>query len=253
VDEGLSSGDVLIPGEPFELRQKSIQFFVGCQPAPAAGIPSLNDVLKGGAGSDVLNGNVGADVMTGGLGNDTYYVDNAGDQVTELVDQGTDTVVTAINYAIAPGLSIQTLTAKGTAGLALEGNEFANTLKGSAGNDTLNGGLGKVSLRGFEGSDIFAFTTALGTSNVDTIVDYSVAADTIRLENGVFTGLAAGLLSAAAFFAGTAAHDADDRIIYNAANGDLLFDNDGIGGTAGVRFAVVSAGLTMTSNEFAVV
>ena len=212
-----------------------------------------NDVLKGGAGSDVLNGNVGADVMTGGLGNDTYYVDNAGDQVTELVDQGTDTVVTTINYAIAPGLSIQTLTAKGTAGLALEGNEFANTLKGSAGNDTLNGGLGKDSLRGFEGSDLFAFTTALGTSNVDTIVDYSVAADTIRLENGVFTGLAAGLLSAAAFFAGTAAHDADDRIIYNAANGDLLFDKDGIGGTAGARFAVLSTGLAMTSNEFAVV
>ena len=44
-----------------------------------------NDTLNGGTGNDALNGGAGADTMAGGAGNDTYYVDNAGDVVTEHV------------------------------------------------------------------------------------------------------------------------------------------------------------------------
>ena len=47
-----------------------------------------NDTLNGGAGNDTLNGGAGADTMTGGAGNDTYFVDNAGDVVTESVRRG---------------------------------------------------------------------------------------------------------------------------------------------------------------------
>ena len=42
-----------------------------------------NDTLIGLGGNDTLNGGAGADTMVGGTGNDTYYVDNAGDVVTE--------------------------------------------------------------------------------------------------------------------------------------------------------------------------
>ena len=54
------------------------------------------NVLNGGAGNDTLSGGAGADTMVGGLGNDTYVVDNAGDVVTEALNEGTDTVQASI-------------------------------------------------------------------------------------------------------------------------------------------------------------
>ncbi len=37
-----------------------------------------------------LDGGTGADTLIGGAGNDTYVVDNTGDVVTELANEGTD-------------------------------------------------------------------------------------------------------------------------------------------------------------------
>ena len=117
----------------------------------------------------------------------------------------------------------------------------------------LDGKGGADLLTGLGGADSFAFTTALGAGNIDTIGDFSVADDTIRLENAVFTGLAAGALAAGAFNTGAAASQADDRIVYNSATGALLFDADGAGGAAAVQFATLSGGLALTSADFLVV
>ena len=57
-----------------------------------------------------------------------------------------------------------------------------------------------------------------------------------------------GTLSAAEFHLGTAAHDFDDRIIFDAATGNLFYDRDGTGSAAAVRFAVLS-GVTGTVTE----
>lgn len=46
----------------------------------------------------------GADTMIGGLSNDTYTVDNAGDQVIEVAGEGTDTVAARISYALGANL-----------------------------------------------------------------------------------------------------------------------------------------------------
>jgi Ca2+-binding RTX toxin-like protein len=117
----------------------------------------------------------------------------------------------------------------------------------------LKGGLGNDVLRGQTGLDSFQFETALGATNVDQVIDFSVADDSIVLENAVFTGLAAGALAPGAFRTGAAAADADDRIVYNSATGALLFDADGLGGAAAIQFATLSTGLALTASDFTVI
>lgn len=221
-----------------------------------------NDTLNGGDGDDVLNGNAGIDVMSGGNGNDTYYVDNSSDNVVEASTGGTgDVVYSSASYNLN-GRAIEALILNGSANINGTGNSLAqsvtgnsgiNILNGLGGNDVLDGKAGSDTLTGSTGADIFAFTTALGAANVDSITDFVVVDDTIRLGNAVFTGLAGGALNANAFFIGAAANDASDRIIYNSATGALLFDADGNGAGAAIQFATLSTGLAMTAADFVVV
>ena len=157
----------------------------------------INNALYGGVGNDILNGGAGVDVMTGGAGNDTYYVDNAGDQVTESAGNGTDLVQSSISYSLG-GKQVENLTLTGSANINGTGNSFVNKLIGNSGNNILNGGSGSDTLNGLGGNDSFVFDTALGSTNVDTITDFNVVNDTIRLENAIFTTIVGiGTLTAA--------------------------------------------------------
>ncbi|MBL8485985.1 MAG: hypothetical protein JNK22_02655 [Rhodocyclaceae bacterium] len=125
------------------------------------------------------------------------------------------------------------------------GNGAANTFYGRGGNDNLTGG---------GGNDIFAFNTAPGAGNVDTISDFATAADKLWFDNAVFTAIGAdGAFAAANFRSGagvTTAGDATDRLIYDTTTGDLYYDADGTGATAAVKvatlFGVAAATLAAT-------
>uniref|UniRef100_UPI0025FD5A08 M10 family metallopeptidase C-terminal domain-containing protein n=1 Tax=Brevundimonas sp. TaxID=1871086 RepID=UPI0025FD5A08 len=138
-----------------------------------------NDVLYGGSGADRLDGGAGDDVMTGGTGNDTYVVGSALDQIVELVGEGTDTVLSYVNWTL--GDHLENLTLMGGA-LVGTGNGLANALTGNGSNNTLNGMGGNDTLTGAGGNDIFVFTGGFGA---DVITDFSAGAgigDRIRLE-----------------------------------------------------------------------
>jgi serralysin len=193
---------------------------------------ALANTIYGNAGANVLDGRGGTDTLVGFGGDDWFYVDNAGDVVSEAAGGGNDRVFASVSYTLSAAAQVELLTTSnngGTGAIDLAGNMFANTIYGNAGANVLDGKGGADILVGLAGADSFAFTTAPGGGNVDTVTDFAVADDTIVLENAVFAGLAAGALAAGAFATGGAATEADDRIVYNAATGALLFDADGSG------------------------
>jgi Ca2+-binding RTX toxin-like protein len=134
--------------------------------------------LDGGAGNDILNGSAGADTMKGGFGNDTYIRDNAGDVITELAAQGTDSVMSSLAYTLGANLENLTLTGvaviNGTGNAlnnVLTGNAAANILNGGSGNDTLNGGSGNDTFNGGAGADTMIGGLGNDTFYVDNALD----------------------------------------------------------------------------------
>ena len=210
-----------------------------------------NDTLFGDAGNDVLDGGTGADKMVGGEGDDVYFVDNAGDRVVEDFRKGSDTVNASVTFTISSQVETLNLTGSdainGTGGSnanTLRGNTAANVLNGCAGDDVLSGGLGNDTLIGGSGADKFLFDSAPGTLNSDVVRDFLRSdGDKLVFSKAVFAELGApGALTSDAFFASataTAAHDADDRIVYNTATGQLWYDADGLGGQAAVQIATI--------------
>ena len=103
------------------------------------------------------------------------------------------------------------------------------------------------------GGDTFAFTSALGAGNVDTVQDFVTGSDRIALATDVFAGVTAGGNTAGEFLVGTAAADADDRLVYDQASGRLFYDADGNGAGAAVLFAQFAAGTAITASDFVTV
>ena len=219
------------------------------------------NILTGNSGANLLDGGAGADTMNAGLGNDTYIVDHAGDLAFETsTTGGTDEVQSSVSHSLTTNIDNLTLTGAGAIngtgnalGNVITGNGAANLLSGLGGNDALHGGGGIDQLRGGAGDDGFYFESALEPANLAAILDFVAVNDTISLDDSVFTALAAGPLAPEAFRAGAAALDADDRILYDSATGQILYDADGDGaGASAILFATVTPGTAVTNADFVV-
>jgi Ca2+-binding RTX toxin-like protein len=196
------------------------------------------NTLVGNSGNNTLGGGGGADTLIGGAGTDIYYVDVAGDVVTELAGEGTDTVNSSISWTL--GANLENLILTGSAGLNGTGNELANTITGNsgvntlsglAGNDVLNGGLGADTLIGGIGNDTYVLDAldtiveAAGEGN-DTVqagFDYTLGDD---LEYLVLTGTG-DIDGTGNALANTLTGNAGKNVLDGGLGGDQMFGGAG--------------------------
>lgn len=225
----------------------------------------LGNLITGNDGANIINGGKGIDTMRGNGGNDTYYVNSGSEDIVEGSGDGTaDRVYTCVSYTLDTGVYVESLVASTgvteagvtvttTTAMNLTGNELAQTLIGNAGANVINGKGGNDTLTGGAGADNFRFDTTLSaTTNKDTITDFNALYDTIQLDNAVMTALGTTMTSGK-FYVGTAAHDLDDRIIYNKATGELSYDSNGSLAGGSTVFAVLSVKPTITYSDFQVI
>ena len=133
-----------------------------------------NDTLVGGDGGDRLDGGTGQDRMEGGDGDDTYYVDSKFDVVVETDndDYVEDKVVSSVSFRLPDHVEILSLTRAGTG----RGNDSANTISGSTGDDRLFGEGNNDDLIGDGGNDYLdagtggGYETLEGGDGDDTLV-----------------------------------------------------------------------------------
>jgi serralysin len=152
---------------------------------------ALANTVIGNDNNNTLDGAAGVDTLRGGRGDDRYIVDLTAtntlqDTVTELLNEGTDTVqlrggnaalATVSTVAVGNHLENLDASATGQVRLNLTGNSLANELTGNAANNTLNGGAG---------NDIL-----IGGGGFDTLIG-GVGADVFRFDLAWFNSLTTG-------------------------------------------------------------
>ncbi len=232
-----------------------------------------DDRLAGGTGDDRLGGGTGDDRLVGGAGDDTLDGGRGGEVRGDTVDYGAVAAKLRVDlngmqasidgktvtyHATADGIGRDLLknveNVTGGAGAdALSGNAAANRLAGGAGDDTLKGAGGADILTGGAGADRFVFDTKLGANEVDRITDFTAGSDVLWLDDDVFTALKPGRLSEGQFHAGTSAHDADDRLIFDARTKALFYDADGTGAQVQIRIAVLDKVAALAASDFLIV
>jgi Ca2+-binding RTX toxin-like protein len=136
------------------------------------------NIIWGNYGDNIIDGGAGADSMNGWKGNDTYIVDNLGDDLFENGDvystpenesEGFDTVLTSVTFNVGLYSEIEVLQATGTANIDLVGSIDNNTIIGNNGQNTLVGSYGKDTLTGNGGGDVFVWSAVeeIGWFNFD--------------------------------------------------------------------------------------
>lgn len=101
--------------------------------------------------------------------------------------------------------------------------------------------------------DKLLFDSALNEmTNVDRLKKFDSGKDKLYLDEDIFSNITPGKLSSSAFHKGTAAADADDRIIYDKKSGALYYDPDGTGALTQTQFAQLDKGAKLKASDFSV-
>ncbi|HRX36377.1 MAG TPA: calcium-binding protein [Aestuariivirga sp.] len=195
------------------------------------------DTLEGLGGADILDGGAGADTMIGGAGDDTYYVDNVGDVVVEVANQGVDLVISSVDYTLTD--YVDNLTLVGTAihgtgtnlGNVITGNAEDNVLEGLGGNDTLDGGAGADDMTGGAGADTY-YVDNVGDTVTELInqgKDLVIASVNYTLSDYVddLTLVDTAIVGTGTDLANELTGNAENNELYGLGGADILNGGDG--------------------------
>jgi len=150
-----------------------------------------DDTIEGGGGADTIYGGAGDagdtgtnDVLTGGAGHDDIFAGAGNDSVTG--DDGNDNLFGGAGDDTVNG-------GAGDDDIFSAGG--SDVVSGDAGDDTLWGGGGDDNFTGGAGADTFVFASGHGD---DTVTDFNVAEDELRLVNTATDFTSAADITAAA-------------------------------------------------------
>jgi Ca2+-binding RTX toxin-like protein len=129
-------------------------------------------IVYGTAANDKITALNYDDTLVGWTGDDTYVVNNVNQKITENPGGGIDSVEAWTSYTLSANVENLTLMMGGLTGT---GNDLANRMVGSSGNDVLNGAGGDDWLFGGAGNDTFIY--GIGSGH-DTIADFHVLTST---------------------------------------------------------------------------
>lgn len=129
--------------------------------ATLAGSADNYEVVDGTGGADVIWGGGGfSDNLRGGGGDDTYIITHSATTISELSNNGSDTVISYVrDFSTAASIEIAYMmwgAVSFTAGAddnTIHGNDHLNSLNGGDGNDALSGYAGGDVLNGGNGDD----------------------------------------------------------------------------------------------------
>ena len=188
-----------------------------------------DNTLVGNDLANTLDGGVGYDNVIGGRGDDTYFVNNLFDLVTETRDGGNDTVHTDVSYTLPE--NVENLRLIGSNPMDGTGNIFSNSITGNSASNVIDGGEGADAMAGGAGNDQYAVdddgdavveNAADGTDWVLSTISYALSANVegLQLQGTAANGTGNAL-------ANTIYGNAAANVLDGAGGADILSGREG--------------------------